>query len=89
MLKKYTLWRRPGLPTLVCAFVCVFVCMCLLCVCVCVFVHTQTSSSEGRKRRLGLEETTESREALAECHLVISLPLYSQLRKHCSWVSER
>lgn len=81
MLKKYTLWRMPGLPTLVCAFVCVFVCMCLLCVCVCMFVHKQTGSSEGRKRRLGLEETTESRKALAECHLIISLPLYKPAQK--------
>ena len=56
MLKKYTLWRRPGLPTLVCAFVCVFVCMCLLCVCVCVFVHTQTSSSEGRREGWDLKK---------------------------------
>ena len=72
MLKKYTLWRMPGLPTLVCAFVCVSVCM---------FVHMQTSSSEGRKRRLGLEETTESRKALAECHLIISLPLYKPAQK--------
>lgn len=75
MLKKYTV-EMPGLPTLVCAFVCV-----CLCVCVCLFMHTQTSSSEGRKRRLGLEETTESRKALTECHLIISLPLYKPAQK--------
>lgn len=81
MLKKYTLWRMPDLPTLVCAFVCVCLCVCVCRVYMCVFMHTQTSSSEGRKRRLGLEETTESRKALTECHLIISLPLYKPAQK--------
>ena len=70
----------------ICVCVCVYVSVVCMCVCVCAHADQQL---RGKKRRLGLEETTESREALAECHLVISLPLYSQLRKHCSWVSER
>ena len=52
MLKKYTLWRRPGLPTLVCAFVCVFVCMCLSCVCVCVCAHAD-QQLRGKKEKVG------------------------------------
>lgn len=53
MLKKYTLWRMPGLPTLVCAFVCVCLCVCVCCVYVCAYADQQL---RGRKRGWDLEK---------------------------------